>query len=166
MTSNLQVSKAWVLRFGWPSPSNSSQREVRALYGKRGVVSQISLHFWGIPFNAIRSLYGERGIVSHISLHFWGILFNAIRSLYGKRGVVSQISLHFGGFQAGQKISKMVCYLKIPPKWSELFSAGSICGEGVMWFDFLCPFFLKSLRLLGSGLRPEPRRWLEWRMSS
>ena len=30
-----------------------------------------------------------------------------------------------------------------------------------MWFEFLCPFFLKSLRLLGSGLRPEPRRWLE-----
>ena len=31
-----------------------------------------------------------------------------------------------------------------------------------MWFEFLCPFFLKSLRLLGSGLRPEPRRWLEF----
>ena len=30
-----------------------------------------------------------------------------------------------------------------------------------MWFEFLWPFFLKSLRLLGSGLRPEPRRWLE-----
>ena len=68
------------------------------VYRKRGIFSQISLHFWGIPFIASRSLYRKRGVISQISLHFWGIPFNANRSLYRKRGVFSQISLHFWGF--------------------------------------------------------------------
>ena len=75
--------------------------------------------------------YTEKGgVVSQISLHFWGILFNAIRSLYGKRGVVSQISLHFGGFQAGQKISKTVRYSKIPQSDLNYFPLGRSVGRG------------------------------------
>ena len=35
-------------------------------------------------------------------------------------------------------------------------------GDGVPKVDFLCPFFLKFAAQLGSGIRPEPRRWLEY----
>ena len=53
---------------------------------------------------------------------------------------------------------------KYPPKvlWIIFRMVNKMFGEGVKWFDFLWPFFLKFAAQLGSGIRPEPRRWLEY----